>query len=72
MGMVGDKRPVILMVDSDQKRLAEMSRTLSDSYEFVTYSDGQDALDWLAQNHDRADVIIADLVDTDSRRGFVL
>ncbi|MBX2832244.1 MAG: EAL domain-containing response regulator [Rhodospirillales bacterium] len=62
MGLVGDNRPVILMVDNDEKLLAAVRRTLSDSFEFITYSDGQEALDWLAQNHDRADVIIADLV----------
>lgn len=30
--------------------------------EFVTYTDGQAALGWLAQNHARTDLIIADLV----------
>jgi EAL domain-containing protein (putative c-di-GMP-specific phosphodiesterase class I)/CheY-like chemotaxis protein len=57
-----NKRPVVLMVDDDEKLLAAVRRTLSRSFEFVTHSDGQAALDWLAQNRDRTDLIIADLV----------
>ena len=62
MDVVSKKRPVILMVDDDEKLLAAVRRTLSNSFEFVTYADGQTALDWLSQNRDRADLIIADLV----------
>lgn len=62
MDVVSKKRPVILMVDDDEKLLAAVRRTLSTSFEFVTYSDGQEALDWLSQNRDRTDLIIADLV----------
>ena len=56
------QRPVILMVDDDEKLLAAVRRTLSGCFEFVTYTDGQAALGWLAQNHTRTDLIIADLV----------
>jgi EAL domain-containing protein (putative c-di-GMP-specific phosphodiesterase class I) len=62
MDVVSKKRPVILMVDDDEKLLAAVRRTLSSSFEFVTYADGQTALDWLSLNRDRADLIIADLV----------
>ncbi|MEQ9345254.1 MAG: EAL domain-containing response regulator [Thalassospira sp.] len=62
MEMVGNKRPVILMVDDDEKLLASVRRTLSNSFEFITFTDGQLALDWLSQNRDRTDLIIADLV----------
>lgn len=61
MDGVSKKRAVVLMVDDDEKLLAAVRRTLSNSFEFVTCSDGQVALDWLSQNRDRADLIIADL-----------
>lgn len=62
MDVVSKKRPVILMVDDDEKLLAAVRRTLSSSFDFITHADGQVALDWLAQNRDRTDLIIADLV----------
>ena len=62
MEMVGNNRPVVLMVDDDEKLLAAVRRTLSGSFDFVTYSNGQAALDWLALNSYRADLVIADLV----------
>ena len=62
MDQVDKQRPVILMVDDDEKLLAAVRRTLSGCFEFVTHTDGQAALDWLTQNRDRTDLIIADLV----------
>jgi len=62
MGLPDQKRRVILMVDDDEKLLSAVRRTLSSSFEFVTHTDGQSALDWLAANRDRTDLIIADLV----------
>lgn len=65
MDQVEKRPPVILMVDDDEKLLAALRRALSDCFEVVTYTDGHAALDWLAQNLDRTDLIIADLVIPD-------
>ncbi|NIY75188.1 EAL domain-containing response regulator [Thalassospira sp. HF15] len=65
MDKVEKQRPVVLMVDDDEKLLAAVRRTLSVCFEFVTHTDGQAALDWLAQNRERTDLIIADLVMPD-------
>lgn len=62
MDMVSKKRPIILMVDDDEKLLAAVRRTLSSNFDFVTYTDGQSALEWLTTNRDQTDLIIADLV----------
>jgi EAL domain-containing protein (putative c-di-GMP-specific phosphodiesterase class I)/CheY-like chemotaxis protein len=62
MDQVKKQRPVILLVDDDEKLLAAVRRTLAGSFEFVTHTDGKAALDWLAQNRERTDLIIADLV----------
>ncbi|URK16796.1 EAL domain-containing response regulator [Thalassospira sp. GO-4] len=62
MDVVNTKRPVILMVDDDEKLLAAVRRTLATSFEFVTFSDGQMALDWLSHNRERTDLVIADLI----------
>ncbi|KJE34134.1 hypothetical protein UF64_17145 [Thalassospira sp. HJ] len=62
MDQVEKQRPVILMVDDDEKLLAAVRRTLSGCFEFVTHTDGHAALDWLAENRDRTDLIISDLV----------
>ena len=65
MDQVEKERPVVLMVDDDEKLLSAVRRTLSGCFEFVTHTGGQAALDWLAQNRERTDLIIADLVMPD-------
>lgn len=62
MEVVGDTRPVILMVDDDEKLLSSVRRTLSGSFEFVTHTDADVAFEWLVRNRARTDLIIADLV----------
>lgn len=62
MEMVGTDRPVVLMVDEDERLLAAVCRSLSGSFDLVTHMTGETALDWLRQNAARAHLIIADLV----------
>lgn len=62
MDQVNKQRPVILMIDDDEKLLAAVRRALSRCFEFVTHTNGNLALDWLTENRDRTDLIIADLV----------
>lgn len=62
MDQVNKQRPVILMIDDDENLLAAVRRTLSRCFEFVTHTNGNLALDWLAENREQTDLIIADLV----------
>lgn len=62
MDLVSNKRPVILMVDDDEKLLAAVRRTLANNFDFVTFTDGKLALDWLSQNQSSVNLIIADLI----------
>ncbi len=62
MDQVNKQRPVILMIDDDEKLLAAVRRALSRCFEFVTHTNGRLALDWLTENRERTDLIIADLV----------
>ena len=62
METVGGKRPVILMVDDDDKLLASVRRALSGSFDLVTHTDSEEAFAWLTHNRAKIDLIIADLV----------
>jgi EAL domain-containing protein (putative c-di-GMP-specific phosphodiesterase class I) len=65
--MVGNTSPVVLMVDNDEHLLAAVRRALSGCFDFVTFTNAEQALEWLGENAGRVELIIADMVAT--RRG---